>query len=380
MLPSILSSPSFKHMFSFSKNLSRVLFAAAALFLGMGATLTAQPKVEWDKSNHDFGTIQEQDGDVTVEFKFTNTGDKPLMILRCQASCGCTTPEYTRKPLKPGESGAIKVIYHAKGRPGTFTKSVVVYDNSEPKHQSTLIITGNVLSNRLPEESFSHRMGAGLRVKNRALNFFDVYPNRANRTRAMAVYNEGDEPIRLAFRNMPKHIAVQVEPEVLQPKTEGKVMVTFLTSKCKDWGLHHDRFEVYVKGHETAMEDNTVAVSADIWEDFSTLSRKERDQAPQIEVEGTSLDFGENDEPRTREVVITNTGHSKLHIRKIQNDLPKVFVTAIGDDVIKAGETTTLTIRFEPSQTQLNTVNHHLTIISDDPSNSRVIINMTASK
>ena len=357
------------------------LFALCCLFFGLATTvLVAQPKVEWEAVSHDFGNIQEQDGDVTIDFKFSNTGDKPLMILRCQASCGCTTPDYTRKPLKPGESGVIKVTYHAKGRPGTFTKSVYVYDNSEPNHKSTLIITGNVLSSRLPEESFSHRMGAGLRVKNRALNFFDVYPNRANRTRTMAVYNEGDEPLRLTFRNVPKHIAIEVEPEIIQPKTEGKVLVTFLTSRCKDWGLHRDRFEVYVKGHETAMEDNTVAVSADIWEDFSTLSRKERDHAPQIEVEGTSLDFGENDEPRSRQVVITNTGQSKLHIRKIQNELPKVFVTKLEDEVIKPGESTVIDIRFEPSQTQLNTINHHITVISDDPSNSRVIINMTASK
>ncbi len=351
------------------------------LCFGLGVfSLQAQPKAGWEKTQHDFGNIQEQDGDVTVDFKFTNTGDKPLMILRCQTSCGCTTPKYTRKPLKPGESGTIQVTYHAKGRPGVFQKSVYVYDNSEPNHKSMLLITGNVLSNRLPEESFSHSMGAGLRVKNRALNFFDVYPNRANRTRTMDVYNEGTEPIRLTFRNVPKHIAIECEPEVLQPKTEGKVMVTFLTSRCKDWGLHRDRFEVYVKGHETQMEDNTIAVSADIWEDFSTLSRKERDQAPQIEVEGTSLDFGENDEPRSQEVLITNTGRSKLHIRKIQNDLPKVFVTSVADQVVKPGETTTLTIRFEPSQTTLLTINHHITVITDDPSNSRVIVNMTASK
>ena len=362
------------------RSLTRAALLLALCLLLPALRAAGQARIEFATLTHDFGTISENDGDASFEFTFTNTGDKPLMVLRAQASCGCTTPEYTRKPLRPGESGSIKVTYHAKGRPGTFEKSIHVFDNSEPGHKTVLVITGNVLSTRSPEESFAHRMGAGLRVKNRALNFFDVYPNRANRTRTMEVYNEGDAPIQLSFRGVPKHLVVECDPQVIQPKKEGKVLVTFLTSRCADWGLHKDKFEVFVKGKEAAMKDNTVAVSADIWEDFSALSRKERDAAPSAEVSGTVLDFGEDDRPRSRTVTVTNTGKGKLQIRKVQNDMPKAFITSLSSATLKPGEQATLTVRFVPDECPMQTVKHHLTLISNDPDNSRIIINMTATK
>lgn len=363
------------------RTLLRPILAVLMLCLSLPALRAADgARIEFATLTHDFGTVSENDGDISFEFTFTNKGTAPLMVLRAQASCGCTTPEYTKKPLRPGESGVIKVTYHAKGRPGTFEKSIHVFDNSEPGHKTVLVITGNVISSRSPEESFAHRMGAGLRVKNRALNFFDVYPNRANRTRSLAVYNEGDAPIQLSFRGVPKHLVVECDPQVIQPKKEGKVNVTFLTARCADWGLHKDRFEVFVKGKESAMRDNTVAVSADIWEDFSALSRKEREAAPSVEVSGTTLDFGEDDRPRTRTVIITNTGKGKLLLRKVQNDLPQAFVTSLSATSLKPGEQATLTIRFEPAQCPMQVVKHHVTLISNDPDNSRIIINMTASK
>ncbi len=89
----------------------------------------AQGQFNFEKETHDFGTIQE--GDPAVhEFSFTNTGDQPIVISRVKASCGCTTPFWTREPVLPGEKGTIKASYNSKGRPGNFHKSITITSNA----------------------------------------------------------------------------------------------------------------------------------------------------------------------------------------------------------------------------------------------------------
>ena len=339
----------------------------------------AAGQISFSKATHDFGTIREGDGDVTAEFDFTNTGDGPILILRAASSCGCTVPDYPRNPLRPGQGGTVKVTYHAKGRPGPFQKTVTVYDNTQKRTQLTIM--GNVVSTTTPEDTYANDMGAGLRSKTRSMNFFDVYPTRNNRTRTLQFYNESNEPIQLTFRGVSKNIQLQAEPEVIQPKQEGKVFITFLTAKSKDWGMHEETFEVLVKGKETKMRNNVVTVMADIWEDFSALSRKERDNAGEIEVERTQLSFNRTDgQSLTQILTIRNTGKSKLNIRKVANEMPETFKVQLENDVIKPGQSTDLMITYVPEQNKVGALDHHLMIISNDPSNSRVIVNLQADK
>lgn len=339
----------------------------------------AAATITFSKTTHDFGTIKESDGDATVEFEFTNTGDAPLLILRAASSCGCTVPEYPRQPIRAGQGGTIKVTYHAKGRPGPFQKTVTVYDNAQKRTQITIM--GNVVSTVTPEDTYANQMGAGLRSKTRAMNFFDVYPNRTNRTRTLQFYNEGEEPIQLTFRNVSKNLYLECQPQIIQPKQEGKVLITFLTAKTKDWGLHQETFEVLVKGKETKMKNNIVNVTADIWEDFSEMSRKDREQAGEIEVSQTQIIFAKGAKAnQVKTVTLRNTGKSKLTIRKVANDMPDVFKTHVENTTIKPGQSVDLVITYMPDANKAEKLSHHLMIISNDPSNSRVIINLQADK
>ncbi|MCR5361862.1 MAG: DUF1573 domain-containing protein [Bacteroidales bacterium] len=341
--------------------------------------LWAAARITFTKTTHDFGTIRENDGDVTVEFAFTNTGDAPLLILRAASSCGCTVPDYPRQPLRAGQGGVIKVTYHPKGRPGPFQKTVTIYDNAQKRTQVTIM--GNVVSTTAPEDTYANNMGAGLRSKTRSMNFFDVYPNRTNRTRTLQFYNESDEPIQLAFRGQSKNIYLEAQPEIIQPKQEGKVLVTFLTAESKDWGLHEETFEVFVKGKETLMRNNVVTVTADIWEDFSKLSNRERKQAGVIELDCSELTFAASAKMnQVKTIKLTNAGKNKLTIRKICNDLPDVFKEQLEDNVIKSGQSTNLIVTYVPEENTVANLAHHLMIISNDPTNSRVIVNLLVGK
>ena len=207
------------------------LISTLFVFFTSVSLLLADAKIKFTTNTHDFGTIQEKDGDVTAKFEFTNTGDSPLLITRATATCGCTTPEHPKKPLRPGEKGEIVVTYHAKGRPGPFDKSIYVYSNDAKNEKVLLTITGNVVSATGVRETFTEELGGGLRVKTLSLNFFDVYPGRNNRTRTLAVYNEGDTPMTLTYRNVPNHIHIDCDPEVIEPKQQGRVLVTFVINK-----------------------------------------------------------------------------------------------------------------------------------------------------
>ena len=101
------------------------------------------PNAEFEKKLHDFGTIKEEIGSVTTQFEFKNTGNSPLIIQRVSASCGCTTPKYTKEPILPGKTGKIDVRYSTVRRPGNFRKNVTVYTNV-PDSVYVLTISGRV--------------------------------------------------------------------------------------------------------------------------------------------------------------------------------------------------------------------------------------------
>lgn len=102
------------------------------------------PKIEFKKTTHDFGVISENGGPVTHEFTFTNKGNAPLIIVSAKATCGCTQPSYPKEPIKPGESGVIKVTYNPAGRPGPFNKQIAIRTNDKRDPKSTVRIKGEV--------------------------------------------------------------------------------------------------------------------------------------------------------------------------------------------------------------------------------------------
>ncbi|MEX0314110.1 MAG: DUF1573 domain-containing protein [Allomuricauda sp.] len=88
------------------------------------------PVMSFEKSEHDFGSITQGTPQETV-FKFTNTGNAPLIITDAKSSCGCTVPDYPKNtPIAPGESGELLVKFNGTGQ-NQVTKTVTVTANTE---------------------------------------------------------------------------------------------------------------------------------------------------------------------------------------------------------------------------------------------------------
>ena len=95
------------------------------------AFAAGEAEIKFEKTSHDFGTFPESEK-VTCTFKFTNTGDNLLVIHQAIASCGCTVPQYSKEPIKPGETGEIVVTYNGAGKfPGHFKKSITIRTNAK---------------------------------------------------------------------------------------------------------------------------------------------------------------------------------------------------------------------------------------------------------
>lgn len=81
------------------------------------------------EDSYNFGEISEGEK-VEHEFKFTNEGNSPLIIANVQASCGCTTPDYTKLPVAPGEEGVVRVVFNSEGQLGKQHKVITVTSNA----------------------------------------------------------------------------------------------------------------------------------------------------------------------------------------------------------------------------------------------------------
>jgi hypothetical protein len=123
-----------------------MLFTACNHSNGNTASTTGNasdgPVMKFEKESHDFGKIKPGDI-VSYDFKFTNTGNSPLIITDGYASCGCTKPTWPKAPIKPGESGVIHVTFDSKSKIGLQDKLITLTANTNPA-QNMVHLVGEV--------------------------------------------------------------------------------------------------------------------------------------------------------------------------------------------------------------------------------------------
>lgn len=105
-----------------------------------------------DGVSHNFGDVERRGGDLIKVFRFVNDGDAPLVIKKITKSCSCLTADFSRKPIKPGESGEIRIKYEPhKVEAGTFNKVVQIYTNT-PEEVHLITIQGNSVEKKRQRE------------------------------------------------------------------------------------------------------------------------------------------------------------------------------------------------------------------------------------
>ena len=112
--------------------MKKLIILCSVVFLFASVTafkVEKKAEFKFEKETHDFGKIP-QGKPVSVEFKFTNTGDEPLIITNIESVCGCTVPKYTNTPVLKGQSGTISVTYNAAAL-APFSKGLTIRSNAK---------------------------------------------------------------------------------------------------------------------------------------------------------------------------------------------------------------------------------------------------------
>jgi len=99
--------------------------------------------ITWNDDSFNFGDI-EKGKPVTHEFTFKNTSKQTILVTNVKAQCGCTATNYTKTPIKPGETGMVAATYNA-ANPGSFSKTVTVTTNDTDVNK-VLTIKGKVIA------------------------------------------------------------------------------------------------------------------------------------------------------------------------------------------------------------------------------------------
>jgi hypothetical protein len=94
-------------------------------------TTKGTAKISFEEPVHNFGNVT-QGEKVEYSFKFTNTGDKDLLITDATSSCGCTVPDWPKEPVRPGKSAYMKVVFNSAGKEGFTEKEITIKANTNP--------------------------------------------------------------------------------------------------------------------------------------------------------------------------------------------------------------------------------------------------------
>jgi hypothetical protein len=101
-------------------------------------------KIELDKTVHDFGTIKKEEDSVSAIFTIKNNTKTPIILSEVRASCGCTTPDWTKEPIEQGQTGTVTATYKPSGA-GPFEKSVTINVSAGDKTETFVVkIKGTV--------------------------------------------------------------------------------------------------------------------------------------------------------------------------------------------------------------------------------------------
>ena len=343
--------------------------------LAWGMTAQAQPKAEFDKKTHQFGTILWKNP-ATATFKITNSGDKPLVISNITTSCGCTEAEWTKTPIAPGASGTITTTYDAKAL-GRFQKSIGVYCNAEYR-PIYLSIRGEVTADPKKALVLPYQIG-DIKLDKDVIEFDDA--NKGDKPFVeILVANTSDKNYQPVLMHLPPYLSAEATPAVLPKEGYGKIKVTLDTEKLPKFGV--TQATVYLSRFlgDKVGEENAIPVSAVLLPDFSHLSQTELQNPPAIELSTTDLNvvgvpaMGK----KSQNIVIKNVGKRNLEITDVQVFDPSVGVH-LKNHVLKPGAKTNLKVTVYGSQLKNQKRTPRIMIITNDPNRPKMIVNVKAT-
>lgn len=311
---------------------------------------------------HDFGRVEELGGPVEHTFLFVNQGEEPVRLISVRASCGCTTPEWTKELVAPGDTGQVLARFDPDNRPGGFRKTLTVTTTNSTE-SIQLSIKGYVKPKPgAPSQDFPHLQGR-LRLAARTVNFGLITDQKVV-TQGVEVYNPGADTLYFADKVLkPGHISLELSP--IPPQSRAELPISFDPVLLDELGYYST--SIVLHAADSAETTTTLYVMATVQEYFPPMSEEEMAKAPLLIVdkylkERSGIKIGDT---LSVDFVIENAGKQTLNLRKLSSNCT-CLTYSIGSQDLEPGEQTTLTLRFN-SAGRPGTQQKSISIFSNDP-------------
>ncbi|MFH8142016.1 MAG: DUF1573 domain-containing protein [Muribaculaceae bacterium] len=342
-----------------------------ATLLAATAVMVSLAQVRWLETEHDFGAFNEDDGKVSTEFKFVNDSESPVTIDHVRSSCGCTVPQYSKATVNHGDTAAITVVYNPSGRPGRFSKSLMVKLSNDSTEK--LLIKGVVIGAQNTLRSRFPVTAGPIRLRGNMVTFGAVKTGKI-KSQFVEVYNSSHSPVVPRWTDIPQYLRVTAAHETVQPGEQGVYSFVLAPTKSTPYGILTDSLTLNVPGEPPFRFE----IAAIVEEDFSGLTEKQLADAPRIITDTDMLDFGDffrTGQPITRQLRVTNTGKNDLLIRRAHTSEPGFTVKAPFSK-LKKGKSGTVTVTFDPASFSAPLLNSRLQVITNDPSHPLTTIRL----
>ena len=342
-----------------------------ATLLAATAVMVSLAQVRWLETEHDFGAFNEDDGKVSTEFKFVNDSESPVTIDHVRSSCGCTVPQYSKATVNHGDTAAITVVYNPSGRPGRFSKSLMVKLSNDSTEK--LLIKGVVIGAQNTLRSRFPVTAGPIRLRGNMVTFGAVKTGKI-KSQFVEVYNSSHSPVVPRWTDIPQYLRVTAAHETVQPGEQGVYSFVLAPTKSTPYGILTDSLTLNVPGEAPFRFE----IAAIVEEDFSGLTEKQLADAPRIITDTDMLDFGDffrTGQPITRQLRVTNTGKNDLLIRRVHTSEPGFTVKAPFSK-LKKGKSGTVTVTFDPASFSAPLLNSRLQVITNDPSHPLTTIRL----
>ena len=341
------------------------IFSTLCMALVAVAMMAQQPVITFEKTEHDFGKINEGDGRVSTEFVFKNEGMAPLILSNVRASCGCTTPSWTKEPVEPGQSGTITVTYNPNGRPGRFQKTVTITSNATEATKK-VYIKGEVIPKQAkPVNQFTVAVG-DLSMKTKTLDL-GVIKKGESKSGELEYSNltQAEHKVELATNAQDAMLINQVTLPTVKPNEIGKFVFAIDTKNTKLYGPVEVLAYVVVDGKKDISDAFQLVIKADIEEDFSKLTSEQRQSAPILEV-ANEFDFGKIAAGKAVKFVfpVKNCGVRALEIHNIYCADKHLALKA--PKPVKSGKKGAAAVTIDTKGQQPGSYSRQLLIVSND--------------
>ncbi|MDR3236249.1 MAG: DUF1573 domain-containing protein [Prevotellaceae bacterium] len=342
---------------------------------GTTAAYAQTSSIVFDKTTHDFGEFGQKDGPKSYSFEFVNKGATPIVIQNVTASCGCTSPDWTKEPVPPGGRGYVKATYTPSAAM-PFDKTLTVYTNGTTT-STVLHVRGRVTAQTPTTEEYFPIAYNVFRLRKNEIALGRIIQGAVKKD-SVEIINTGNTPLTLTFSNVPKQAVVEMTPAVLQKDQKGFIRSTFNTAAAKqpEWGIV--KYAVGVHANGSTQETAKLTLAATIEEDFSKINREDYAKMAVVSFDKPNHNFETITAGTkiTAEFKVTNKGKSDLLIRKAYAECACLKVTY--PKLLTPGATGIVKVALD-TQGEEGTKFYSITLATNAPSQSAPVLMVTGT-